>query len=359
MTEQREWASAARDIAETHADAERAEIPPLIVVEGLEPHVPGEGPIAITHLGKGHSNETFLLERDGQRCVLRRPPRPPWPPSAHDVLREYAFIEGLHPFGLPVPAPIAACADPEPIGAPFYLMQCVEGVVVRDTFPPELDEPETRGQAVIALAEGLADLHAVRWQGSPLEQLGRPSGYLERQLRRWSGQWEHNATREVPQIAQIGEWLAANRPESHDTTVVHGDFKLDNVILHSEPPARLAAIVDWEMATLGDPLADLGFTCAVYAQPGEEVEPMLHFSAASTAPGCPTRGEIVQAYGARSGRDVGDLHWYECLAIWKIAIIVEGNFKRYLLGGTNDPFHEQVKEGVPRLAERALALTRR
>jgi aminoglycoside phosphotransferase (APT) family kinase protein len=211
---------------------------------------------------------------------------------------------------------------------------------------------------VVELAARLADIHAVEWRDTGLERLGRPGGYLERQLARWGRQWEHNATREVPGLEAVAEWLTANLPTRSDVTLVHGDYKLDNVIYAPAAPARILAVLDWELATLGDPLADLGFTCAVYVEPGEEPDPMLGFSSATTASGSPTRSELVDAYVAAGGRPPDSLRWYECLAIWKVAVIIEGGYKRFLAGSTNDPFFTEVEAGVPRLAERALALTR-
>ena len=351
------YPDSADDIVATYADAAGLAQPPLIIIEGLEPLVPGSGPLKVVQLGKGKSNETFLVERDATTWVLRRPPRPPWPQSAHDVLREHAILDALTSQGIPVPRLLLACSDHAVIGAPFYIMEFVDGVVVRDTFPPELDDEANRRQSVISLAETLADVHAVEWRGTALEALGRPSGYLERQLRRWTGNLETTATRNLPDLVAVGDWLAANRPEHSEVTLVHGDYKLDNVILALGSPTRVVAVVDWEMATIGDPLADLGLFSVVYVEPGEIADPVLGFSAATSAPGCPTRDEMIQVYQRRSGRKVDNLHWYECFAMWKLAIIIEGGYKRYLAGTTQNDFFEHAREGVPRLAARALALT--
>ncbi|MBS1891084.1 MAG: phosphotransferase family protein [Actinobacteria bacterium] len=187
--------------------------------------------------------------------------------------------------------------------------------------------------------------------------MGRPSGYLDRQLRRWTSQWEHNQTRAVPPIEAIGRWLAEHRPPVEDTTVVHGDAKLDNAIYAVGPGARLAALVDWEMATLGDPLADLGLLCGTYVEPGEEADPVFGFSTATMAAGSPTRAEIAAWYAERSGRDVEHLGWYEVLALWKIMILLEGSYKRYLAGTTRDPFFKLMEQGVPRTASLVLRRT--
>ncbi|HZO06328.1 MAG TPA: phosphotransferase family protein, partial [Solirubrobacterales bacterium] len=269
------------DVVRTWAEAERAELPPLIVLEGLEPFVPGKGEITVKRLGTGHSNETFMVTRDGASMVLRRPPRPPIPPTAHDVVRESNILTALAEHSVRAPVPLVTHAEDDAIGAPFYLMELVPGVVIRESMPPLLDSPEGRRGAVREFVAAVAEVHAVPWQGTALEKIGRPSGYLERQLRRWNSQWEHNQTRVVPEIVEVGEWLAANRPTAEETTVVHGDAKLDNAIYREGMPVRLEALVDWEMATLGDPLADLGLLCGTYVEPGEEPDPVLGFSPAT------------------------------------------------------------------------------
>jgi aminoglycoside phosphotransferase (APT) family kinase protein len=345
------------DVVRTQADARGLELPPLIVLEALEPWIPGEGPIEAERLGTGHSNETFRIDRDGRSHVLRRPPRPPYPPTAHDVAREHAVLAALREHRIRAPRPLALCEDPRVIGAPFYLMELVEGTVVRERFPEELDVPEQRRRATEELVDALVEIQAAPWCGSALERLGRPNGYLERQIRRWLGQWEHNRTRDVPDIDRMGMWLREHLPAGAETTLVHGDYKLDNAIFRPGRPARLAVIVDWEMSTLGAPLADLGLLCATYVQAGEEPDAVLGFSPATSEPGALTRGEIVERYATRSGRTVDHLPWYEGLALWKIAILLEGSYKRYLAGTTADPFFALLADGVPRLAARALRHT--
>jgi aminoglycoside phosphotransferase (APT) family kinase protein len=346
------------DVVSTHAEARGLELEPLIVLEGLDRFLPGDGPIEVQRLGTGHSNETFRLGRNGQSWVIRRPPRPPYPPSAHDVVREHAILAALADQDVRAPRPFAVCDDPAVIGAPFYLMQLVEGIVIREHFPADLDVPEERRRALEEFVDALVEIHSLPWQGTALEQIGRPSGYLERQLRRWKGQWEHNHTRTVPDIDRMGEWLTEHLPADHETTLVHGDYKLDNAIFHHGRPARLEVIVDWEMSTLGAPLADLGLLCATYVEHGEEPDEVLDFSPATAAPGSLTRDEIIARYAERSGRAVHDLAWYEGLALWKIAILLEGSYKRYLAGTTADPFFALLADGVPRLAARALRYTR-
>jgi aminoglycoside phosphotransferase (APT) family kinase protein len=256
------------------------------------------------------------------------------------------------------PQPLSACEDPSVIGAPFYLMELIEGSVIRDHFPPDLDVPAERRRALEEFVDTLVEIHAMPWRETPLKRIGRPTGYLERQLRRWKGQWEHNRTRPVPDIDRMTAWLEEHLPTDHETTLVHGDYKLDNAIFRPGSPARLAVVVDWEMATLGAPLADVGLLCATYLGEGEQPDEVLGFSPATTAPGSPTRRELIERYTSRSGRAVHDLPWYEGLALWKIAILLEGSYKRYLAGTTGDQFFALLEEGVPRLAARALQYTR-
>lgn len=345
------------DVVATEAEAEALPVRPLVTLEGLEPYVPGQGIIEAERLGTGHSNETFRVRREGRSWVLRRPPRPPYAPTAHDVVREYRILVALADLDVRAPRPLTVCEDASAIGAPFYLMELVVGEVVRDRFPDRLDNPVERRRALEEFVDALVELHAVHWRGTALERIGRPGGYLERQLRRWKAQWEHNQTRAVPDIDRMGDWLTENLPARYETTVVHGDYKLDNAIFRPGPPARLAVIVDWEMSTLGAPLADLGLLCATYLESGEEPDEVLGFSPATAQAGALTRAEIVARYADRSGRLVDDLHWYQGLAVWKIAILLEGSYKRYLSRSTDDPFFALLAEGVPRLAARAIQYT--
>jgi aminoglycoside phosphotransferase (APT) family kinase protein len=342
------------DVVASAAEAAGAEQPPLIVLDELATFVPGEGPIEVERLGDGHSNETFRVSRDGRDWVLRRPPRPPFPPAAHNIPREFAVVEALVELGAPVACPLVLCKDPGPIGAPFYLMELVDGVMIRDRLPAVYDDAAGLRGVTEAMVDGLAAIHALPWEGTELATIGRPNGYLGRQLRRWQGQWEENATRPVPAVDAVGEWLVANRPAESRTTVVHGDYKLDNLLFDQAEP-RLLAVVDWEMATLGDPLADLGFLLATYVAPGEEPDPVLGFSPATAGAGALTRAEIVTRYGELTGAEVEAGAWYECLALWKLAILLEGSYKRFRLGSTADPFFALLEEGVPRIAARAAA----
>ena len=318
---------------------------PFLDREGL-----GHGPITATPIGDGASNLTYRLERGETRLVLRRPPPPPLPPSAHDMVREARIQLGLAPAGVRVPKVLAVCEDDSVLGVPFYLMEEIEGTVVTgDELPVELDTPEERRRLGEELVDGLAQLHAVDWQASGLT-IGKPTGYLERQLRRWSGLWEVNATREVRACVELGQRLAATMPESPPSTVVHGDYRLGNVMISNQAPARLVAILDWEMATIGDPLADLGYLAATWCEDGCEGHALL-LATVTEKPGFPTRQELIERYAAQTGRDTSKLDWYQAFALWKAAVFCEAIYKRYLRGERADDWSASLCDGVPRLLE--------
>src|SRR5687767_10992099 len=305
-------------------------------------------------IGEGHSNITFLIDRDGERFVLRRPPRPPIPPSAHDVLREARLLIGVQDADVRTPPVLAVCDDESVIGAPFYVMEYIDGVVVTTQMPPALDSPEQRRRAGDELVDALAEIHAVDWRACGLEGYGKPTGYLERQVRRFTGLWDYNKTREVPVVEEVRDWLADNLPESPESTIVHGDYRLGNVMVADEPPARLVAIFDWELSTIGDPLADVGYLTVTWAQADDPADTTFaRLSAATRKPGFMTREKLTARYEERSGRSVSRLNWYQALAMWKAAVFMEGNFKRYTLGASDDPYLALFDEGVPALAEKA------
>lgn len=328
----------------------------------LAEHLPGPdagAPVVIERVRGGHSNETFFVTRGAERHVLRRPPLGPLLPTAHDVAREYRVLAALINTNVPVPRPVLFCEDAGVIGAPFYLMDRVPGVVIRAKLPPAFaaDESARRGLGE-ALIDTLADLHAVDWQAVDLGDFGKPQGYLERQIRRWTGQLDASRTRPLPDLDAVTEWLQANLPESPPATIVHGDYRLDNLMYAPEPPARVLAVVDWEMATLGDPLADLGYLLSFWREPGD---PEFNLDGAwnvTAQPGFPTRAELVARYAARTGRAMTHVNFYVALAIWKLAILLEGSYKRHLSGTTDDPFFATLDRGIPLLARRALIVCR-
>jgi aminoglycoside phosphotransferase (APT) family kinase protein len=348
-------------IVDTPEEAAALDLPPLLVRRPLEAfmdaHGLGSGRVTAEPIGEGHSNVTFLVSRGDEAWVLRRPPRPPLPPSAHDVLREARLLRAVQGTAARTPAVLATCDDEAVIGAPFYVMGRVDGEVLTAGVPPALDGPGDRRRIADELVDALVEVHAVDWRACGLEGYGKPTGYLDRQLRRFGGLWEHNRTRELPAMERLTAWLAAHRPESPEATIVHGDYRLGNVMLAPSAPPRVVAIFDWELATIGDPLADVGYLAATWAQPGDADSAL--FGGVTREPGFPRRDELIARYEERSGRSMSDVRWYTTLALWKAAVFLEGSYKRRLAGTTEDAFFDMLETGVPALAEHALAISRR
>jgi aminoglycoside phosphotransferase (APT) family kinase protein len=351
---------ASLDIVDTPAQAAEQELPPLIVRDPLEAFLDdrglGSGPIEAERIGEGHSNITYLLRRGDEVFVLRRPPRPPLPPSAHDVLREARLLSAVEG-KLRTPAVLATCDDEAVLGVPFYVMEYMQGTVITNAIPAPIDTPEGRAQIADELIGALVDVHSLDWRACGLEGFGKPTGYLDRQLRRFTGLWEHNKTRELPLVEELYAWLAENKPESPEATIVHGDFRLGNTMFAEESPARLVAIFDWEMATIGDPLADLGYMTATWSQRDDKLNTMFQLSSVTHGEGFPTRDGLVARYEELSGRSMSDLRWYQALALWKSAVFMEGNYKRSLAGTTDDEYLKLFDKGVPMLADAALQIT--
>jgi len=345
---------------------EASQLPQLVDEEALarflNEQFKGEADLVVQRHRAGHSNETFIVLRGGlQEMVLRRPPLGAFLPSAHDVAREFRVMKALDETPVRVPQPLCLSEDESIIGAPFYLMERVQGLVIRDELP-DVFAASDRRRIGEELVDALVELHAVDPASCGLDTFGKPTGYLDRQLRRWTGQLELTLpfTRPLPDLEKVGEWLRDNRPDSPPTTIVHGDYKLDNVMFAPEPPPRLMAILDWEMSTLGDPLADVGWMASFWLDPEDGTDDLLARQASVTQqPGFMRRAELVERYRQATGRDTSGLGWYVVLAIWKLAILLEGSYARHLGGMTDDPFFAQMKTGVPRLAQRALEVAAR
>jgi aminoglycoside phosphotransferase (APT) family kinase protein len=349
------------DIVQTPADGEANSRPPLLVLEPLQAfldeHGIGEGAIEATPIGDGHSNITYLIERGEAAVVLRRPPRPPLPPSAHDVLREARLLRALRPTPARVPEVLAVCEDSETIGAPFYVMERILGEVIVSSVPAALDVPAERRRIGEELIDALVEIHGVDWRAAGLEGFGKPTGYLERQLRRFGGLWDLNKTREIPAVENVGRWLGEHLPSSGEATIVHGDFRLGNTIFAAEPPARLEAVLDWEMATIGDPLADIGYLCMMWSEAGDPTGGLReHLGKVTRSEGFPTRAELIARYEEGSGRSMSNVRWYTTLALWKSVVFMEGNYKRAIAGTVDDPYLAQFGEGVLELAGQAEAV---
>jgi aminoglycoside phosphotransferase (APT) family kinase protein len=324
-------------------------------------NVPGaRPPLTFRVFAGGRSNLTYhVLDASGASWVLRRPPLSGVLPSAHDMGREHRIIAALRDTPVPVPEAIALCEDPSVTGAPFYVMAYVDGIVPRDerTVAGTFDEPQ-RAATARSLVEVLVALHEVDPEAVGLGDLGRRDGYIERQLRRWSRQWEQSRTRELPAMEAAGRRLAASVPAQQGPgTIVHGDYRLDNLIV--SPAGEVRAVLDWELCTLGDPLADVGLLMVYWSDPGDDVLPLD--STVTALPGFPRAAEVADAYARASGRDLGGLDFYVAFGYWKLAAILEGVYARSAAGayGHADDTYRRFATVVEHLAERALeAITR-
>lgn len=349
----------------TARQAEGLERPPLLILDRLEVFLDdrglGSGPIAARRIGDGGgSNFTFLLERGSERFVLRRPPRPPLPPSAHDMVREARLQLALVPQGIRLPEILAVCDDEGVLGVHFYVMRYLEGSVVTTALPPGLETAAARRRLAYDLVDALAEIHAADVSTASLAAFARPGSYLERQVSRFTQLWEINRTRPIPAVDDVGRELAAALPEPLPSTVVHGDYRLGNMMVSPADPSVIAAVLDWEMGAIGDPRADVGYLVATYTEPGGARSP-LGGSPVTAEEGFPSRNELVERYRERTGRDVEPLAWFEALALWKAAVFCEAIYGRFTRGelGAEDTRAARFEHGVPLLAETALAALNR
>jgi aminoglycoside phosphotransferase (APT) family kinase protein len=302
-------------------------------------------PVSVEQFPGGHSNLTYLIKLDGVERVLRRPPLGPVAPKAHDVVREFRVLRAVHPVFPPAPEPVMLCEDPSVIGAPFYLMERRQGLVVRLENPPEIGEDlSLRRRIGESLLDTLVQLHAVDARCPPVSEIGRPAGFLERQLVGWSERWRRARTREVPAMDRLIAWLSARLPVSSEATLLHNDYKLDNVMLDPSDPARVTAVLDWEMSALGDPLIDLGILLCYWRDP------------VTVMPGWPTRAELVERYAAATGRNVSRIAYYEVFAIFKLAVVLQQIFHRYHLRQTSDARFAALEQRVIDLVHTAAEL---
>lgn len=349
------------DGAEVVADREtarRLDRPPLLVLDAvtgfLDAHGIGHGPLAWRRIGDGHSNVTYLIERDGGSVVLRRGPRPPLPRSTHDMVREARVQRILGGHGVPVPEILAVCEDTSLLGVPFYVMGRLDGTVVTGSVPAHLSPAPQRRAAGEAVVDTLAALHGIDVSRGEPARLGNPEGYLRRQVERFRGLWDVNTTRELPAVERIADWLTRNLPSSQAASVVHGDYRMGNLMFAPRAPARVLAILDWEMAALGDPLADLGYLTATWSEAGVPPTP-LELTPVTREPGHLTRRELAERYRSRTGYDLTPLPWYQTLALWKGAVFCEAIHTRWLRGERpgDTVFGPSLAAGVPRLLEAA------
>jgi aminoglycoside phosphotransferase (APT) family kinase protein len=318
-----------------------------------------EGPFELTPLSGGNSNETVSVTSASGRWILRRPPAASLAPGAHAMEREHVIMEALS--GQPVPSPrtLGVLVAEDVPQTPALLMEHVDGVSLTDTlpstYPSQPDAAAAIGEAVI---DALAELHAVPWRDAGLAGFGRPDGFLERQVPRWRKQLERYRTRDLPYLDELTSWLGEQRPERFEPGIMHGDFHLDNCLLTPAPPVRVAAIVDWEMATIGDPLMDLGLFLAFWGDDRPADCAMPRVQAVSRVAGAPSRSSLAARYAERSSRSVERIDWYCAMAFYKLAMIVEGAYAQYLDGRLRPPYAAALEHDVPSLLREAAGFAR-
>ncbi len=308
----------------------------------LHSQLPDANGLAIEQFPSGHSNLVYLIRTAGREYVLRRPPLGPVAPKAHDMAREFRVLDAVHPHFPEAPRVFLLCEDPTVAGATFFLMERRHGIVLRDAPPPEWAAiPNYQARVSEAFIDCLVRLQQIDVSHPKLAALGRPEGFLERQVRGWSERWQRSKTEDLPEMDRVIAWLQ-NIPPSGPPTLVHNDFKLDNVMLRPDA-SRVEAVLDWEMATLGDPLADLGLTLCywIWASRSEKElaqqgDPHPATPVLTTRPGWYTRTQLIERYVAQTGRDVTHLPWHEVLGVFKLAVILQQIYYRFHVGQTND-----------------------
>ncbi len=314
-------------------------------------------PMTVEQFPGGHSNLTYLLRFGNQEFVMRRPPFGPVPPRAHDMAREFRILEAVHPVFPLAPQPFVLCEDASVIGSIFYIMERRHGLVVRSAEPPELaDGPEARRRASKAMVDALADLHIVDIEAYGLVALGKPAGFVERQVRGWTERWKGSQTSDLQEMDALATWLTERLPaDPPRPTLVHGDFKLDNVMLDASDVGRIVAVFDWEMSAVGDPLIDLGILLAYWvhvstASQRDAVASVTHQR------GWFTRAEILEHYGVATRLDLTNITFYEVFAVFKLAVVLQQIFYRYHRGQTDDPRFATLDSRVTWLARIASTL---
>lgn len=316
-----------------------------------------DAPLTVEQFPGGHSNLTYLLHFGGRELVMRRPPFGPVAPRAHDMAREFRILEALHPVFPLAPRPFLLCEETEVVGSVFYLMERRRGLVVRSEEPPELeDRPAERRRASAALVDALADLHAVDVGAHGLESLGKPAGFVGRQVRGWAERWHRSQTDELAEMDALVPWLSERlTADPARPTLVHGDYKLDNVMLDAGDVGRVVGVFDWEMSAVGDPLVDLGILLGYWVHTATD-DRRDTVSAVTNREGWFTREELLERYGARTGRDLSGVGFYEVFAVFKLAVVLQQIFFRYRRGQTDDPRFAALGERVEWLARIATRL---
>lgn len=314
------------------------------------------GPLSVEQFPSGYSNLTYLLKKGDGELVLRRPPFGAQVKSGHDMQREYTVLSGLEGAYPHAPKPLAMCTDLAVLGCDFYVMERRRGLIVRNALPESLrGDPPLFGRMCEAVVDGLADLHGVDLTATGLDQLDRGPGYVQRQVEGWLRRWDKSKTSELADYDTIGGWLRGNLPTEQPHTLVHNDYKFDNVMLDPDDPTRIVAVLDWEMCTAGDPLMDLGTTLGYWTEPSDDRAWQAMGLTPTAAPGGLTRAEVAARYGEKTGRDVSGALYYYVFGLLKIGVIVQQIFFRYAKGHTKDPRFAKLDHVVAALGRMAVA----
>jgi len=315
----------------------------------------GAGKLSVEQFPSGHSNLTYLLRQGGRELVLRRPPFGSKVKSAHDMGREFKVLSKLNPVYAPAPKPLVYCEDESVIGAKFYVMERIKGVILRGKRPKDLEiTPEIVTGCCTSLIENLASLHALDYKAVGLDDLYKGSNYVERQVNGWADRYTGSQTDEIAEIDQIVAWLKARIPADTGAVLVHNDYKFDNIVLDPNDITKIIGVLDWEMATIGDPLADLGTTLGYWIEPTDDAMNVVQ-SFITTEPGALTRMQLAEIYAARTGRDISNILFYYVLALMKLAVIVQQIYYRYKQGLTKDERFAPLIYMVAILGRKAVA----
>ncbi|HEY8039046.1 MAG TPA: phosphotransferase family protein [Polyangiaceae bacterium] len=313
-----------------------------------------EGEPEVLQFGRGFSNLTYLVRFGARELVVRRSPPGVNIKSAHDMGREFRILSALAPSWSKAPRPVAHCDDASVIGTPFYVMERVRGVILRQRLPEGLAlEPATMRAASEALCDTLAEIHGLDWRAVGLGDLGKPDGYVERQIRGWAERYRKARTDDVPQVERLAAWLEEHRPADSGATLVHNDFKYDNVVL-SEDLTRVLAVLDWEMATIGDPLMDLGTVLGYWIEPDDPPVFQVMAFGPTNRPGNLTRVELVERWSRATGRDASGALFYFVFALFKLSVVAQQLYKRWVDGLTKEERYATMLEGVRAVATSAL-----
>jgi aminoglycoside phosphotransferase (APT) family kinase protein len=313
--------------------------------------------IAVEPMVGGGSCDIYAVTRLGERWVLRRAPSHASSATAHDVLREFRILDAIKDQPVPIARPLLGCDDPAVFGAPFYLMERIDGVPVRSGIPEAWTvHPDDQPQALDQLVDALVAIHAVDWAGCGLGDLAHAGPYLERQIGRWMSQLESYGSRPLPLAERVAGWLADDLPPDQPPALAHGDYKLDNVLFAETAPPDLLAVVDWEMASIGDPLVDLAWATIFHPGPEGTMPLGVAGTFAFDRARVPPRASLVERYRERSGRDVAGIDWYDVFSRWKLAIVLEGSYAKFLRGESKKPVHEYFGRQADLLLDSAAAI---